>query len=135
MKLTLKKSYEMIEAAHKKAEELGIKVVVAVTDASGHLIALGRMDDAAWGSISVAVNKAFTAAAWGLSTGDIAEQAGTSGPMHSIHFSNDLKLITFGGGMPLRDADGQLIGAIGVSAGTVEEDVQCAQAGCDALLI
>lgn len=128
MCVTLSKAEVMIMAAHKKAEELGIKVIAAVVDASGHIICVSRMDGAPWGSISVAINKAYTSAAWGGSTAGMTDECKPTGSLYSIHFSNYGRLITFGGGEPLYQ-NGKLVGAIGVSGGTVDEDVQCAQAG------
>ena len=132
MSITLQQAQAMIAAAHTKAESIGIKVIGAVVDASGHLIALSRMDGAPWGSIDVAINKAYTAAAWGASTAAIADECRPTGSLHSIHFSNHGKLITFGGGEPLY-IQGQLAGALGVSGGTVEEDVECALTGISVL--
>lgn len=128
MSVTLEEAEAIIKAIHKKAEELDIKVIAAVVDESGHTVCVSRMDGAPWGSISVAENKAYTSAAWGGSTAGMTDECKPEGSLYSIHFSNGGRLITFGGGEPLY-RNGKLVGAVGVSGGTVDEDVQCAQAG------
>ena len=127
----LKRYEKAVDSALAEAEKIGAKEIAAVVDESGHLCCFKRMDGAAWGSIDLAINKAFTTTAWGFSTESITDSCRPDGVFHSIHFSNGLKLVTFGGGEPLIE-DGAVVGAIGVSGGSVEQDVQCAKAGAKA---
>ena len=120
------------EAAVARAEALGIRINVAVTDASGTLAAFLRMPNAFLHSIDIAIDKAYTAASFGFPTADWPRVlAGDEGLR--IGMPHRPRLVTFGGGLPIR-ADGQLLGGIGVSGGSAEQDAVCAQAGIDALL-
>jgi len=132
MDITLNQAEEVIKAAHVKAQELGIKIVAAVVESNGHIVEVKRMDGAPWGSIDVAINKAYTASAWGISTATIADECRPNGSLYSIHFSNNQRLITFGGGEPIYVRN-KLIGAVGISGGTADQDKECADAGVDAL--
>ena len=121
--LTLK----ILEAVTNKAEELGIKINAAVVDEGANLKAFIRMDEAALLSSEIAQNKAYTAAAFGKPTHEWYpmikdEPALLTGIVHTN------KLVVFGGGIPLT-VGGIIVGGIGVSGGTSEEDVLCAQAG------
>ncbi|NPA90445.1 MAG: heme-binding protein [Chloroflexi bacterium] len=131
--ITLEQALTVIEAAHKKAEELGTKMDIAVVDAGANLKAFIRMDDAFLGSIDIAIKKAKTARFFNMPTGELGKLAQPGQPLYHIEFSNG-GLITFPGGLPLKDKDGTVIGAIGVSGSTVEDDHEVALAGAEALL-
>jgi uncharacterized protein GlcG (DUF336 family) len=107
---------------------------IAVVDDGGNLLAFCRMDNARITSIDIAINKAFTAAGTRRGTHEYALSASPQGgPVFGIHVSNQGRFMIFGGGLPII-VDGQVIGAVGVSSGTVEQDRIVAQAGVDALL-
>jgi len=120
------------EAAVAKAEALGIRINVAVTDSSGTLAAFLRMPNAFLHSIDIAIDKAYTASSFGFPTADWPKVLASDEGLQ-IGMPHRPRLVTFGGGLPIR-AEGQLIGGIGVSGGSAEQDAVCAQAGIDALL-
>lgn len=122
-----------LAAALAKSEEIGVKMNVAIVDAGGNLKAFARMDGAWLGSIDISIKKAKTARFFDMDTGIIGELSQPGGPLFNIEHSND-GLITFPGGVPLRNADGEVIGAIGVSGSTVEDDHEVAVAGAEAIL-
>jgi ATP:cob(I)alamin adenosyltransferase len=113
----------MAEAAEAKAEELGVPIVFAGVDAGGNLVLLHRMADSLLGSIDIATNKAFTSAAFMLPTAALKDVSAPSGDLHGIQNSNAGRVVVFGGGLPVF-VDGRIAGGIGVSGGTVAEDVE-----------
>ena len=115
-------------AAVAKAKDLNLKQNVAVVDAGGNLKAFVRMDGAWLGSIDIAIKKAKTARYFDMPTGDVGKLSQPGGPLYQIEVSNG-GLITFPGGQLIKDADGTIIGAVGVSGSTVENDDACAKAG------
>ena len=121
-----------VAAAIKKAEELNTKMDIAVVDAGANLKAFVRMDGAWLGSIDIAIKKAKTARFFDMNTGEIGKLSQPGGPLYNIEHSNN-GLITFPGGIPLKNAQGEVIGAIGVSGSTVEDDHAVALAGAGAL--
>ncbi|MEM9457478.1 MAG: heme-binding protein [Myxococcota bacterium] len=121
-----------IAAAAEKARSIDTKMDIAVVDAGGNLKAFLRMDGAWLGSIDIAMKKARTARYFDMPTGAIGELSQPGGPLFNIEHSNG-GLITFPGGVPLKAADGTVIGAIGVSGSTVENDHTVATAGADAV--
>ncbi len=125
-------AHAIVAAAMKKAEETGTKMDIAVVDAGGNLKAFIRMDGAWLGSIDISIKKAKTARYFDMPTGEIGKLSQPGGPLYNIEVSNG-GLITFPGGIPLKDADGTIIGAIGVSGSTVENDHTVAEAGVAAL--
>lgn len=130
--ISLEQAIVVFGAAYAKAEEMGVKMDIAVVDAGGNLKAFARMDGAWLGSIDIAIKKAKTARYFDMPTGDIGQLSQPGGPLYNIEHSND-GLITFPGGVPLKAADGTVIGAIGVSGSTVEDDHAVATAGAEAL--
>jgi uncharacterized protein GlcG (DUF336 family) len=120
-----------LEAAIKKAEEIGTTMDIAVVDVGGNLKAFARMDGAWLGSIDVSQKKARTARFFDMNTGDIGQLSQPGGPLFNIEHSNG-GLITFPGGVPIKDGD-IVIGAIGVSGSTVENDHTVAAAGANAV--
>ena len=130
--ITLDQALTVLEAARKKAEAQGTKMDIAVVDAGANLKAFIRMDDAFLGSIDIAIKKAKTARFFNMPTGDLGGLAQPGQPLYHIEFSND-GLITFPGGLPLKNSAGAIIGAIGVSGSSVEDDHEVALAGVEAL--
>jgi ATP:cob(I)alamin adenosyltransferase len=112
----------MAEAAEAKAAEMGVPVVFAAVDAGGNLILLHRMPDSLLGSIDIATNKAYTSAAFKLPTSALRESSTPTGELHGIQNTNQGRVVVFGGGLPVF-VDHAIAGGIGVSGGTVEEDV------------
>jgi len=130
--ITLEQALAVVDAAHKKAIEQGTKMDIAVVDAGANLKAFIRMDDAFLGSIDIAIKKAKTARFFNMPTGDLGALAQPGQPLYNIEFSNG-GLITFPGGLPLKNSEGIIIGAIGVSGSSVEDDHEVASAGAAAL--
>jgi uncharacterized protein GlcG (DUF336 family) len=126
--LTLKDAMKVINAAQKKAETIGQPMNIAVADGGGNLVAHVRMDGAWLGSIDISIKKAFTARAFDLSTKDLAPLAQPGADFFGINTSNDGRIMIFAGGVPLRRA-GEVVGAIGVSGGSGEQDQAVAEAG------
>ncbi|WP_408065832.1 GlcG/HbpS family heme-binding protein [Zobellia sp. 1_MG-2023] len=122
-----------LQAAKKKAEEMNVLVNIAVVDAGANLKSFVRMDNSYLGSIDVAIKKAKTARYFDIDTGKLGELTQPGGIIYNIELSNN-GLITFPGGVPIKNKDGKIIGAIGVSGGTIEEDRIIANAGADFLL-
>jgi ATP:cob(I)alamin adenosyltransferase len=112
----------MAEAAEARAAGLGVPIVFAGVDAGGNLLLLHRMADSLLGSIDLAANKAFTSAAFRLPTAALHDTSGPSGELHGIQNSHAGRVVVFGGGLPVF-VDGRIAGGIGVSGGTVAEDV------------
>lgn len=126
--VTLDAAMRVVEAARAKAEEIGVPMDIAVVDAGNNLTAFARMDNAWLGSIDIAQNKAYTARSFDMSTKDLAPLAQPNQPLYGIEASNDGNLIVFAGGIPLTSGDA-VVGAIGVSGGSVEQDHEVAEAG------
>ena len=115
-------------AAEDKAKQMNLKMDIAVVDAGGNLKAFERMDGAWLGSIDIAIKKAKTAGDFDMPTGEIGKLSQPGGSLYQIEVSNG-GLITFPGGVPIKAADGSIIGAIGVSGSAVENDHAVATAG------
>ena len=130
--ITLQQAQAAVDAALKKATETGTLMDIAVVDAGGNLKAFARMDGAWLGSIDIAVKKARTARMFNMNTGEIGKLSQPGGPLYNIEVSNG-GLITFPGGIPLSASSGEVIGAIGVSGSTVEDDHTVAAAGAGAV--
>lgn len=131
--ISLGQARAVLDAAIAEADNINTKMDIAVVDAGGNLKAFVRMDGAWLGSIDIAIKKARTARYFDMPTGDIGELSQPGGPLYGIEHSNG-GLITFPGGVPIRDEDGTVIGAIGVSGSTVENDHAVAVAGAAAAL-
>jgi uncharacterized protein GlcG (DUF336 family) len=128
MHVTMEQALTAIEAARKKAKSLETQMCIAVVDSGANLKAFLRMDDAWVGSIDIAIKKAKTAVFFGMPTGEIGKLSQPGKPLYGIEHSND-GLITFPGGVPIVDEEGVLVGAVGVSGSTVENDHAVAEAG------
>ena len=126
--VTLESAQAVVEAARQKADQIGVPMDIAVVDAGNNLTAFARMDGAWLGSIDIAQNKAYTARAFDMSTKDLAPLCQPNQPLFGINASNQGRLIIFAGGIPLT-AGGEVVGAIGVSGGSVEQDQEVAEAG------
>jgi uncharacterized protein GlcG (DUF336 family) len=129
--ITLEEAQGMISAAERKAQQMGLPMNIAVMDAGRNLVAFHRMDGAWVASIDIAIDKAFTSAGRGLTTRKIGEMAQPGQPLFGINTTNGGRIVIFAGGIPLT-RDGEVVGAIGVSGGTVDEDHEVAEAGVSA---
>jgi len=130
--ITLQQARAALDAAEAKARELGVSMDIAVVDAGANLKAFARMDGAWLGSIDIAIKKARTARFFDMATEKIGELSQPGGALYGIEHSND-GLITFPGGVPLKDTSGVVVGGVGVSGSTVEDDRAVALAGAAAL--
>ncbi len=133
MALTLALAQKAVEAALAKSKEIGVKMNIAVVDCGTNLVAFAKMDDAWLGSIDIAQKKAKTARFFNMDTGAIGQLSQPGGSLYNIEHSNN-GLITFPGGVCLKNAEGKIIGAIGVSGDSVENDHIVAKAGADSIL-
>ena len=132
--MKLADAQKVITAAEKKAAEMGQPMNIAVSDEGGNLVAHVRMDNAWIGSIDIAQKKAFTSRAFDISTKDRATNSQSGGQFFGIHASNNGKIMIFAGGIPLKK-DGKVVGAIGVSGGSGEQDHAVAEAGANAFSV
>jgi uncharacterized protein GlcG (DUF336 family) len=130
--LTLDDAKQMLQASEAAAARLGIAYNIAVVDAGGNLIAFVRQDGALIGSIDLAICKARTARLFDKTTSELAHLAQPDGPLFGIEQSNEGKIVIFGGRLPVRIA-GSIVGAVGTSAGSVEQDEAVAQAALAAV--
>jgi uncharacterized protein GlcG (DUF336 family) len=125
--LDLADARRIIAAGERKALDMGIAYNLAVADAGGGLLAHARMDGAWLGSVDIAINKAWTARAFDMSTEELARIAQSGDQGFGINTTNDSRVVIFGGGIPIR-VDGVVIGAVGASGGSVEQDIAVAAA-------
>src|SRR5262245_27489952 len=128
--ITLEDAKRMLSAAEAKAASLEIPYNIAVVDAGGHLLAFVRQDGALIGSMDLAIDKAVTARLFDKTTSDLAGMAQPGRALFGIQESNAGKVVIYGGGIPAM-FDGGIIGAVGTSAGTVEQDIAVAEARID----
>lgn len=126
--LNLNKATDLIKGVENEAEKMAIPVVIAVSNAAGHTIAVHSMDHALIASFELAVNKAFTAVAVKMSTEKLGELSSPKQPLYGIQFSNNGRIVNFGGGIPLYQGE-ELIGGIGVSGGSAQQDIELAEFG------
>jgi uncharacterized protein GlcG (DUF336 family) len=129
--MTLEDARRVIAAAEKKAIEIGQPMNIAVADECGNLLSHVRMDGAWLGSIDISINKAFTARAFDIATKDLAAHSQSGGQFFGIHVSNHGKIMIFAGGIPLKK-NGKVVGAVGVSGGSGDQDHSVAEAGAAA---
>ena len=130
--MSLALARKVIAAAERKAKKIKQPMNIAVVDEGGNLVAHVRMDGAWIGSIDISINKAFTSRAFDIATKDLAEHSQSGGQFFGIHVSNRGRIMIFAGGIPLQQ-DGKVIGAIGVSGGSGEQDHAVAEAGAAVL--
>ncbi|MEO6392154.1 MAG: heme-binding protein [Pyrinomonadaceae bacterium] len=129
--ITLEIARKVIAAAEAKAAEIGQPMNIAVADAGGNLVAHVRMDQAWLGSVDISINKAWTARAFDITTKDLAANSQSGDQFFGIHASNRGRVMIFAGGIPLKK-DGVVVGAIGVSGGSGEQDHAVAETGAAA---
>lgn len=127
-KMNLETANALIEKVKAKAAEMGVNAVIAVSDQSGRPVAVQCMDDAYIASFDIAVNKTFTSASLKMSTNTLSQLSQPGQPLYGIQYTNGGKIVIFGGGEPL-EIDGKIIGALGVSGGTAEDDTAIAAYG------
>ena len=125
--LTLEDARMLIAAGEAKAQQIGVPYNLAVVDAGGNLLAFARMEGAWLGSIDIAIHKAFTARAFDMSTQELGSMATPKKPLFGINTTNDDRVVIFGGGAPIKMGDA-VIGAVGASGGTVDQDVEVVEA-------
>jgi len=130
--INLPQAQRILDEAVRKAEEIGTLMNIAVVDAGGNLKAFCRMDGAWLGSIDISIRKARTARFFDMNSGDIGALSQPGGPLFNIEVSNG-GLISFPGGIPLREEAGEIVGGIGVSGSSVDNDHTVAEAGAKAL--
>ena len=129
LNINLKAAQALSEQVRKKAKEMGVNAVVAVSNRAGHPILVESMDDAYIASYDIAVQKAFTVVSLKMSTSALKPLAQPGGSLYGIQFTNNGKIVIFGGGEPLKNSSGQIIGGLGVSGGTEEQDTALAEYG------
>lgn len=130
--ITIDQARTVIAAGEARANEIGVAANIAVLDGAVHLKAFSRMDGALLGSIDIAIGKARTSALFGMATQDVGEFCKPGGTSPGLENSNG-GLVVFAGGLPIRDAQGTLIGAVGVSGGAVAQDLTIAEAAAAAI--
>ena len=129
--VSLADARRVIAAAEKKAAEIGQPMNIAVADEGGNLVSHVRMDGAWIGSIDISQKKAYTSRAFDIETKELAKHAQSGGQFFGVHASNDGKIMIFAGGIPLK-REGKVVGAIGVSGGSGDQDHAVATAGAAA---
>lgn len=132
-RLTLDDAKLMMAAAEKKAAEIGVDMDIAIVDDGGNMLLFQRMDNARITSISIAIDKAFTAGAARKSTRAYGEASGPGGPSFGINSSIQGRFMIFAGGLPIF-IDNEPVGGIGCSSGSPDQDEEVARAGVDALM-
>ena len=130
--INLRLAKALIDRIEQKADQMGVRAVIAVSDAAGRPVAVHVMDGAYIGSFDIALNKTYTSVAFQMSTAKLGELAAPGGSLYGIQFTNQGKVVIFGGGEPLM-RNGEMIGAVGVSGGTAEQDTVLGAYGRDIL--
>lgn len=130
MGVTLDLAEKLSEAAKAKAKEIGVPMNIAIVDEGANLVSFHRMDNAWLGSVDISIKKAKTARFFDMNSGEIGKLSQPGGPLYNIEHSNG-GLITFPGGVVLKDTSGKIIGAVGVSGGSVEQDHEVAMAASE----
>ena len=126
--ITIEEARTVISAAEQKAQEIGQPMNIAVVDAGRNLKAFARMEDAWLASITISIDKAFTSASFKMSTRDLVDLTQPGQPLFGLNTTNEGRIVIFAGGIPL-ERNGEVVGAIGVSGGTVDQDQEVAEAG------
>lgn len=126
--MTLEMAKTLIGKLEERARQMQLSVVIAVVDQSARPVAVHCMDDAYIASYDIALNKAFTSAGLKMSTAELSALSGPGQPLYGIQHTNEGKIVIFGGGEPLKKND-RIIGALGVSGGTLEQDTYLAAYG------
>ena len=132
MQISTLQAQAIIAAGEARAKRIGVPANIAVLDSAAHLKAFSRMDGALLGSIDISLGKAKTAALFGMNTEAVGEFCKPGGTSPGLELTNGV-LVVFAGGVPINSADGVLLGAVGVSGGSVHQDLEIAQAAAAAL--
>ena len=132
MALNITQSEQIVRSAVRKAEQMGVPVHIAILDAGAHLKAFLRMDGAVLGSLDVALKKAKTAVLFEMNSEAVRDYLKPGAAAQGLELTNGM-LVTFAGGIPIKSATGEILGAIGVSGGAVPQDFEIATAGLSAL--
>ena len=132
MSINLEQSEIVANAAKEKAFAIGVPMNIAIVDEGANLVSFHRMDNAWLGSVDISIKKARTARFFDMNSGEIGKLSQPGGPLYNIEHSNG-GLISFPGGVLLKDNTGKIIGAVGVSGGSVEQDHEVATAGASAI--
>ena len=132
MSVTLEQAEKLSDAAKTKANEIGVPMNIAIVDEGANLVSFHRMNNAWLGSVDISIKKAKTARFFDMNTGEIGKLSQPGGPLFGIEHSNG-GLISFPGGVVLKDSSGKVVGAIGVSGGSVDQDHEVASAGASVL--
>ncbi len=127
--ITLSVAQAVAKKVRARAEQLGVKAVVAISNRAAHPVLVESMDDAYIASYDIAVQKAFTVVSLKMSTSTLKPLAQPGGSLYGIQFTNGGKIVIFGGGEPLKNSKGEIIGGIGVSGGSEEQDTKLAAYG------
>ncbi|MEV6095719.1 heme-binding protein [Nocardia sp. NPDC051981] len=130
--LSMDTAARLATAGHKAAATIDVAMNIAIVDQAGHLLHFSRNEDALLGCIDLAQRKAKTSLLFRMPTATLGEISRPDGPIYGIEWSNG-GLISFGGGLPITDPEGRVIGAVGVSGGTADQDVEVARACLAAL--
>nr|WP_279233487.1 heme-binding protein [Desulfofundulus thermobenzoicus] len=128
--ITLEIARQIAAVAEEKARQIGVPMVIVVADGAGNPVLLERMHGALLASLDIAAGKAFTAVALKMETEKLSVLAAPGGPLYGINTTNGGKIVPFGGGIPLYQ-ENRIVGAIGISGGSVEEDIEVARAGAE----
>ncbi len=129
--LNLKVAKKLAAIIEDKAAEIGVKAVVAIADAGARPILVECMDDSYIASYDIALNKAYTSVSLKMSTKELSMLSQPGQPLYGIQFTNDGQIVIFGGGQPLK-INGKIVGGLGVSGGSEEQDTFLAQYGKEA---
>lgn len=127
--MTLYAAQLLASKVRKKAQELKVNAVVAITNKGANPVLVECSDDSFIASYDIALNKAFTVVSLKMSTKKLSELAKPDGSLYGIQFTNNNRIVIFGGGEPLKNKEGQIIGGLGVSGGTEEQDTLLAKYG------
>ena len=131
--MTLDVALKLSQKVKAKAKELGVNAVVAVSNRAARPVLVECMDDSFIASYDIAVNKAFTVVALKMSTIELKPLAQPGGSLYGIQFTNNGRIVIFGGGVPLYNKEGKIIGGLGVSGGSEEQDTALADFGGNSL--
>lgn len=127
--INLEQAKKVIDGVKIKAEKLDLKVVIAVVNKDGNPVGVNVMDDAYIASYDIALNKAFTSVSLKMSTYELGKLAQPNGELYGVQFTNNGRIVIFGGGIPLLNGNGEIIGGLGVSGGSAKEDSMLAEYG------
>ncbi len=127
--IPLSRAKQLAAAVEAEAQRIGVRAVIAIADRGAHPILVHAMDDAYIASYDIAVQKAYTVVALKMSSAALKPLAQPGAPLYGIQHTNDGRIVIFGGGEPLRVSDGRIIGGLGVSGGSEEQDTALAAFG------